>query len=385
MKNSCLIRIENDRFVTIRESYKQICNYNECAAALLNFLENRHNSKLQEIEEKQQHRKNFKADKMDYAIQASDRYLSEFALLHHYGRNSVRDAKELLFSKSFIQILRENGKNDFVILNVKEVNKELLHYRNLSEKGQVETYPKKDNPYPKKDNPLSEKGQVTYPKKDTLNKDSSKDSSNIVQVQKEPFELLEPNLNEFKENFELLELEQERTITPAAPTEIAENEDLIFNVRFSSVAEFKAEFLKKHENLHFIDFAHYFEKAKDWSTKKQITRRDWITCVFGFVENDKREGKMKIKLEQKNPPHEDILILTKKFISAYDNLTNCEFIVFLKNLHTIATLFEKIVIEEKRVILEGDNEKEAAYWKKLNDASEDKKKQYFIKQTEIYA
>jgi hypothetical protein len=317
-KTSCIIRIENDRFINIRESYKYICDKNECAAALLNFLENRNNAKEAEIEEKAQHR-NFKPDIMDYAIQASDKFLSEFALLGHYGRNSIRNAKELLFGKDFIKILREKGKNDFLVLRPDTINNALLEYKNLADRGVLNSTGnlsqkgqppilKRTTTYPKKDNHLSQKGQVTYPKKDTYIKDTIKDNSRIVQVQfKEPFEL-EPNRTEpfLKENdFEQNELRTEpnelshpggaaKSDNPITHDDMNQD-DLFFLQRFANVAAFKSAFLAENPSFENLDFSHYFEKAKSWSEKKQVRRQFWISTVLKFVENDKAEGKMKIK------------------------------------------------------------------------------------------
>lgn len=129
-KSSCLIKLENDSFVAIRKSNLILCDYNECAAALINYYEFRHNCKLAELHEKMANNRNYKVSEKDYLIQASNQYLIN-ALLNQFSRNKVIEANALLMKLGYIKIVTNvsnpNGGKpvNHIVLNADFINQRL--------------------------------------------------------------------------------------------------------------------------------------------------------------------------------------------------------------------------------------------------------------------
>ena len=132
MKSSSIISIDNDRFLFLKESYKNICNGNDCAAILLNFLVYRHDTRLTEIEAKEAHT-NFKRKLDDLLIEASNNYLSD-SLMNLYNEKYIRQtAKPILQSLGFISIYKVKNKGgglpcDAILVLTENLNKTLTDY-----------------------------------------------------------------------------------------------------------------------------------------------------------------------------------------------------------------------------------------------------------------
>ena len=129
-RNSCLIKLENDSFVAIRKSNLILCNENECAAALINYYEFRHNGKMSELDERVANNRNYKVSEKDYLIQASNQYLMS-ALLNRFSRNKIIEANALLMSLGYIKIVTDvinpNGGKpvNHIVFNVEYINQRL--------------------------------------------------------------------------------------------------------------------------------------------------------------------------------------------------------------------------------------------------------------------
>jgi hypothetical protein len=129
-RNSCLIKLENDSFVAIRRSNLILCNENECAAALINYYEFRHNCKLSELDEKVSNNRNYKVGDRDYLIQASNQYLAG-ALLYQFSRNKIIEANAVLMKLGYIKIITDvfnpNGGKpvNHILFNAEFINQRL--------------------------------------------------------------------------------------------------------------------------------------------------------------------------------------------------------------------------------------------------------------------
>jgi len=130
---SCVIRLEKDPFVAIRQSYVSICKEDNCTAALLNYYEKRHSSKMDDVSERQAADKRFVPTQADYLIKASNAYLQK-ALLGIFGRNLIIRGNGMLEELGFITIC-DNIKNDkggmsinHVLFHPEKVNASLKGY-----------------------------------------------------------------------------------------------------------------------------------------------------------------------------------------------------------------------------------------------------------------
>jgi hypothetical protein len=133
-KTSVITHLTGINYVKLMQDYIEICGYvsgktgviktNDCAAALLNFYEHRHNSIIESHGE---------SKKPINLFQESGLGFLEKVLLFHYSQKSIKEANAFLEIKGYIEIRRsrisetENAPNE-VLLLVDNVNFALNEY-----------------------------------------------------------------------------------------------------------------------------------------------------------------------------------------------------------------------------------------------------------------
>lgn len=100
---SCVPRIPNDQYVTIRASYVRICNGNPVAAALISYFETWHNYKLKQLAEWE--KMNAKKDRPNMWQHHTGKQL-ERGIMGIGKRHSIDQAKQQLLSMGIIVIGR---------------------------------------------------------------------------------------------------------------------------------------------------------------------------------------------------------------------------------------------------------------------------------------
>jgi Helix-turn-helix domain len=292
---------------------------------------------------------------------------SHFADLFEVKTRHVQSIIEQLKILGFVEVQVDKASGNHRVIRVKTLSPNPLPSRPTGRKGNV---PQDVSLRPTDHNLTSHK---TYPSK------SSKENTikSSIQVQKE-----ETNPNEpFKNLNELLNKKSERTFTPGGGAHPEAKENLLFVERFPDPSVFAAEMLELFPQFSQVNFNHYYKKAADWSNKKNLTRFDWIGTVKDFIQNDEKEGKVKlnekIKVPHANKPKQPKQHFNE-FITAYDNLTSGSFEEFTLRLDLVAREFSN-AITSNAITIEGDNSREALLWQKLNEGTIETKKAYFEK------
>lgn len=109
-KTSCIERMPNETYITLRQSYINICGGNICAAALLDYYEYRHNNQIRFVESKKGNNKRYIEQVEDYLIESSYSFV-QAGLMGLYGRNLIMKGNEILSELGFISV-HHIGVND---------------------------------------------------------------------------------------------------------------------------------------------------------------------------------------------------------------------------------------------------------------------------------
>lgn len=137
-KTSCIQRMPKETYITLRQSYINICGGNVCAAALLDYYEYRYNGLLDNLLTKKGNDKRYIEQPSDFLIEASYNYV-QTGLMGLYGRSLIIKGNTVLEDLGFIKVVHKgiNTKGGSpttkVLFNVDAINQHLEINAGLNE------------------------------------------------------------------------------------------------------------------------------------------------------------------------------------------------------------------------------------------------------------